>query len=103
MADAVYALSGGHLALASRCAARMAEGQTDVFLAARETDDFLRKLLTERVQSLGVLGSQAVALLQVAAVVGLTFRRDEVTCAATADQSRRHWYCVAAVTRTYSS
>jgi tetratricopeptide (TPR) repeat protein len=87
VADAVYTLSGGHLALASRCAARMAAGEADVFLAARNADDFLRLLLTERVRSLGALGSQAVALLQIAAIVGQTFRRDEVTCASPTDEA----------------
>lgn len=85
LADAVYVLSGGHLALARRCAIRIAEGEQDTFLAAASTDEFVRKLLTERVGTLGTLGTQAVATLQVAAVLGLTFRRDEVACASDSD------------------
>jgi hypothetical protein len=79
--ETVYAFSGGHLALASQCADRIAKGETDAFLAAAGFDEFVRALLTDRMRSLGARGKQAVALLQVAAVVGLTFRRDEVACA----------------------
>jgi hypothetical protein len=86
--DVVYAFSGGHLALASRCAARIAKGETDAFISAADSDEFLRRLLTERIRSLGALGKQAVALLQVAAVLGLSFRRDEVMCASGVDESQ---------------
>lgn len=85
--SAIYALSGGHLALASRCAGRLASGASDAFLVARDPDEFLRALLTERVRSLGVLGVEAVAVLQIAAVLGLTFRRDEVACASGGDDA----------------
>jgi hypothetical protein len=81
LVDTVYALSGGHLALAAQCAARIAEGNTDGLIAAADSDAFIRNVLVERVRSLGDKGKQAVTLLQVAAVLGLTFRRDELTCA----------------------
>jgi hypothetical protein len=81
VADAIHALTGGHLALARRCAARLAEGQSEVFTAMVDSGDFVAKLLTERIRSLGTLGVEAVRLLQIAAVLGLRFRRDEVTCA----------------------
>jgi hypothetical protein len=79
--DAVHALSGGHLALAARCAARIAEGNTDTLIAAADSDAFIRNLLVERVRSLGDKGKPAVAMLQVAALLGLTFRRDTLSCA----------------------
>lgn len=85
--DVVHALSGGHLALASQCAARIAEGEAESFLASADSQEFRRRLLTDRIRSLGTLGKQAVTVLQVAAVLGLTFRRDEVTCAAGFDES----------------
>jgi energy-coupling factor transporter ATP-binding protein EcfA2 len=86
-ADVVYALSGGHLALASQCAARMTDGETENLLAAADSAEFVRALLTDRIQALGALGKQAVAVLQIAAVLGLTFRRDELACAAGVDEA----------------
>jgi hypothetical protein len=87
VADVVHQLSGGHLALASRCAARIASGETEALLSAAGSEEFLQRLLTERIDSLGALGRQAVQVLQVAAVVGLAFRRDEVACAAGEDEA----------------
>jgi Predicted ATPase len=86
-AIAMYGLTGGHLALARRCAARLEQGESELFTAAADAGDFVAKLLTERIRSLGSLGTEAVALLQIAAVLGLRFRRDEVTCASGGDQS----------------
>nr|MDQ5808798.1 AAA family ATPase [Actinomycetota bacterium] len=84
--DRVWSFTGGHLALAGRCARRLAtEGRA--FLTAKDADDFVRDLLTERLRSLGPIGRRAVGLLQVAAVVGYTFRRDELACAAGGDES----------------
>ena len=85
--ETVYTLSGGHLALAAQCAARIAEGNADVLLTAADSDAFIRNLLVERVRSLGDRGKQAVTMLQVAAVLGLTFQRDDLTCALDDDSS----------------
>jgi tetratricopeptide (TPR) repeat protein len=79
--EAVWACSGGHLALAKRCADRIAKGESGVLQTAAASDDFLRRILEERVNSLGEKGRQALSLLQTAAVLGLTFRRDELMCA----------------------
>jgi hypothetical protein len=81
VADVIYSFSGGHLALASRCAKRIAQGESAVFLEASNTEEFLRRLLTDRVRSMGSIGKEAIAMLQVAAILGLKFRREEVTCA----------------------
>jgi hypothetical protein len=81
LVDAVHALSGGHLALSARCAVRIAEGDTDALIAAADSDAFIRNLLVERVRSLGEKGKPALAMLQVAALLGLTFRRDTLSCA----------------------
>jgi hypothetical protein len=96
VADVVYAFSGGHLALAARAASRIADGSADTFLAVAHSDDFLRLLLVERIHLLGALGAQVAYLLQVAAILGLTFRRDEVTCASDvgdAEGARLLRYC----------
>lgn len=85
-AELVHELSGGNLALASKCATRLARGDTDV-LAATDSAEFVHGLLTDRIYALGALGKQAIAVLQIAAVLGLTFRRDELTCAARIDTS----------------
>jgi hypothetical protein len=85
--DRVYSFSGGHLALVSRCTDRMAQGEIDVLLSASDPDDFLRRLLTERLQSLGPMGAQVMAVLQIAAVLGLTFRREEVACASSVEEA----------------
>lgn len=79
--DAIFALTGGHLTLVRRSAARLADGQSQVFVEAVDTGEFVAKLLTERIRSLGPIGVEAVRLLQIAALLGLRFRRDEVTCA----------------------
>ncbi len=81
VSDVVYALSGGHLALASRCAQRLASGDADVFLAAADTDEFITRILTERLESLGQEGRTAVQLLEVGAALGLRFSTQELVCA----------------------
>ena len=86
VADAIYSLSGGHLALATRCAERVAKGDTSIFLATSDSEAFLPTLLTERMRSLGKQGKQAIATLQIAALLGSTFRRDEVCCAAETEE-----------------
>ncbi len=78
--DAIYSLSGGHLALASRCAARLAQDDAASFLAAQETDEFVSRLLSDRLRSLGSVGTEALDLLRIAAVIGTRFRRDQVAC-----------------------
>jgi hypothetical protein len=78
--NTIYAFSGGHLTLVKRCADRIAAGDTHTFLSATDQDEFAHNLLTARMQGLGDVGKQAVRLLQIAAVWGLTFRRDELTC-----------------------
>lgn len=96
VADTIHAFSGGHLTLAERCADRIAHGEASTFLSASDPDDFARKLVADRMQELGELGKQAVELLQLAAVWGLTFRRDELICvsdAKEAETSRMLRFC----------
>ncbi|MEM9518764.1 MAG: AAA family ATPase [Actinomycetota bacterium] len=87
--DSVYRLTGGHLALAKRCAARLADDEADRerFVAQMDSGDFIHQLLTERIESLGALGQEAVRLLQTAAILGLSFRRDEIVCAVDANET----------------
>lgn len=95
-ADKVYRFCGGHLALAGRCATRIAAGESESIFSTSDADEFIRKLLSERIRSLGTIGREAVAMLQVAAVLGLTFRRDELVCAAEVEDqetSRLLRYC----------
>lgn len=80
-ADLVHALTGGHLALASRAGAALAQGVDVSGWATGAGDAFLRQLMTERIYALGAAGEQAAQMLQVAAVIGLVFRRAEITCA----------------------
>ena len=83
----IYSFSGGNLALAQRCAVRLAQGE-DLALMAEDSDqDFVRRLMGERIRSLGAMGKQAVTLLEVAAIVGLRFRRDELVCASDSDET----------------
>lgn len=81
VSDVVFALSGGHLALVSRCAQRLANGDADAFLAAADTDEFITRILTERLESLGQEGRAAVQLLEIAAALGLRFNTQELVCA----------------------
>lgn len=81
VADLVYDFTGGHLALAARCASRLLEDGGVDLLAAANGDDFLQRLLTDRIGSLGSVGTNALTVLQTAAVLGLRFRRAEVVCA----------------------
>lgn len=80
-ADAIHSLTSGHLALASRCTERLVTGEIDSFLEATSADDFLGRLVAERFRTLGPRADQALDLLQVAAILGLTFRRMEAACA----------------------
>jgi hypothetical protein len=91
VSDAVYALSGGHLALASRCAQRLANNDADAFLVAADTDEFITRILTERLESLGQEGRTAVQLLEIGAALGLRFGTQEIICASEfeASETRR--------------
>ncbi len=80
-ADLIHGFSGGHLVLANQCAKRLQDGQDEDFLAARDSKEFVQKLLSERLRSLGRSGEEAMGLLQVAAASGLRFHRDELSCA----------------------
>jgi hypothetical protein len=84
----LHSFSGGNLALAKQCADRIAAGDSTLVLGAADPDDFVGRVLSERIRHLGPTGEEAVALLQVAAVLGLTFRRGEVVCAV--DQEPTH-------------
>jgi hypothetical protein len=86
--EVIFALSGGHLALADRCASRIKTGQVADFLKAADSDDFVRRLLTQRIRTLGTVGAEAVRLLQIAAVLGLQFRRSEILCATSGDDAQ---------------
>lgn len=83
---AIYELSGGHLALARQCARRIAAGEGEMFLSIDDEEEFVRSLLSERMQNLGNTGRLAVGLLEVAAILGLTFNRQEVMCASTLEE-----------------
>ena len=85
--DLVHQLTDGHLALAASIAPRLTTADVETLLAAADTEEFLQRLLTERMQTLGPMGRQAVALLQVAAVLGLSFRRREIMCASGSDDA----------------
>lgn len=80
-ANLVYDFTGGHLALADRCARRLREDGGADLLAAASDDEFLERLLTDRITALGAVGANALAILQIAAVLGLRFKRTEVVCA----------------------
>ncbi|MBS1871017.1 MAG: AAA family ATPase [Actinobacteria bacterium] len=80
-ADVVYDFTGGHLALAARCASRLRDDGAADILSATNSDEFVERLLTDRISSLGSVGTGALAILQIAAVLGLRFRRKEVVCA----------------------
>jgi tetratricopeptide (TPR) repeat protein len=87
LTEAIWACSGGHLALARRCADHIAKGEVAALRAATASDDFLSRILEERVDALGEKGRQALSLLRTAAVLGLTFRRDELLCAFEGDRA----------------
>lgn len=86
-ADLIHGFSGGHLVLVNRCVQKLQEDDADDFLSAMDSDDFLQKLLSERLRSLGPSGEEAMGLLQVAAASGLRFRRDELSCATQRDEA----------------
>jgi len=83
----MYYFSGGNLALARRCTARLAQGEESFLNADDSEQEFVQRLMSERIRSLGSLGEQAVSLLEVAAIVGLRFRREELVCASDANES----------------
>lgn len=80
-ADDLYALTGAHLVLAARCAKRLQAESPEHLLSSRSREEFRRRLLADRVQTLSSFGSNALAILQIAAVLGLRFRRGELVCA----------------------
>jgi tetratricopeptide (TPR) repeat protein len=84
--DTIYSLSGGHLSLASRTARLLQTGDATAIVQSVDSTEFLRGLVTDRVLQLGDLGSKAHLLLQVAALIGLAFRREELACALGLDE-----------------
>ena len=79
--EAVFALSGGHLLRAYECAERLSTDPTYDFLATAASEEFVLRLVSERLENLGEMGRQAVRMLEIAAILGLSFRRDQITCA----------------------
>jgi hypothetical protein len=80
VADALYGLTGGHLALAARCAT-FDRPLRELVDGAADDQQFVRELLSERLRALGSAGQRCVGFLQVAATLGLSFRRAELVCA----------------------
>lgn len=80
VADALYGLTGGHLALAARCAT-VNRPLRQLVDGAADDQQFVRELLGERLHALGSAGQRCLGLLQVAATLGLSFRRHELVCA----------------------
>ena len=83
--DAIHAFTGGHLALARKAAAHINRRGPDSLLNAAHASEFVMHLVDKRVSKLGELGVDAVGLLQVAALLGLVFRREELLCASPLD------------------
>jgi hypothetical protein len=82
VADALYGLTGGHLALAASCAAfNRTRSLRQLVDGADDDQEFVRELLVERLRALGAAGQRCLGFLQVAATLGLTFRRHELVCA----------------------
>lgn len=79
--DLLYDFTGGHLTLAARCANRLSDGGGADILSATNSEEFVKRLLTDRISSLGSVGTSALKILQIAAVLGLQFRRKELVCA----------------------
>lgn len=80
-ADAVMGLTGGHLALVDRYVRYVKDGSSDRLSSAIEDEQFMSRLLDDRLHALGNYGETLIAILQIAAVLGLTFRRSELLCA----------------------
>lgn len=87
-ANLIYDFTGGHLALAARCASRLRNDRGADILSAANGDEFIERLLSDRISSLGSVGTSALAILQIAAVLGLRFRRTEVVCAFSGDAAQ---------------
>jgi tetratricopeptide (TPR) repeat protein len=83
----VFDFSGGNLAIAHQITMRFGDGEELQFSLDGLEPDVVHKFMSERMRSLGALGQQAATLLEVAAIVGLKFRRQELVCAADADES----------------
>lgn len=79
--DALFDLTGGHLALAARCARGLSEDGVAQVKALLDTHDFVRQVLSDRIRALGDMGERSIELLQISAILGLRFRRDELVCA----------------------
>ena len=83
----IHSFTGGHLKLARMAATHINDSGVDSLLDAADADEFVVRLLTKRVSEFGELGTSAVGLHEVAALLGLAFRREELVCASPVDQS----------------
>lgn len=83
LSDFLFLLSNGHLALAWKAAEHLLDAPDKASLLS-ELDEaaFLREIFEERLRAQGAFGDQGLKLLEMAAVIGLTFRNDELSCLA---------------------
>lgn len=85
--NTIHSFTGGHLTLARRAAMHINDVGAGSLLDAARASEFVVRLLTERMSELGELGVDAVGLLEVAALLGLAFRREELLCASPLGES----------------
>lgn len=85
--NTIHSFTGGHLTLARGAAVHINDSGVDSLLDAAHANEFVVRLLTERVSELGEFGADAVGLLEVAALLGLAFRREELLCASPLNDS----------------
>jgi hypothetical protein len=83
LSDLLFMLSNGHFALAWKAADYVLQGPSELSLLG-ELDEagFIRAVFEERLISHGAFGEQGLQVLEFAALIGLTFRHDELACLA---------------------
>ena len=74
------------------------DGQLPLLHGSNE--EFVARLLTDRIRALGTVGSSVIEILKVAAILGLRFRRSEVSCASGRSTAETADDFVVAVMRT---
>lgn len=83
LAEFLFMISNGHLALAWQAAEHLIQSPEQASLLS-EIDDaaFIDDVFKKRLITYGAMGEQGLHLLELASLIGLTFRHDELSCLA---------------------
>lgn len=87
ISDFLFMLSNGHLALARKAAEYLVHSPVQAsILSEIDGADFINNIFEQRLTSYGAIGKKGLELLEMASLLGLSFRHDELSCLSGSDR-----------------